>query len=100
MEKEKAGKKQDPAASPKSDARAAPQYTIACNADVRVVVSTPLVSSIKNVDLDVAARSLRVASPEYLLECDLPCRVDPAQSKASFKKAPRELVLTIPLAQA
>jgi hypothetical protein len=82
-----------------SDARAAPQYTIACNPDVRVVVSMPLITSIKNVDLDVNARSLRIASPEYLLECDLPCRVDPAQSKASFKKASRELVLTIPLAQ-
>merc|ERR1712100_60785 len=99
MEKSKAAaaKKQDTSAG--SDSRAAPQYTIACNPDVRVVVSMPLITSIKNVDLDVAARSLRVASPEYLLECELPCRVDPAQSKASFKKASRELVLTIPLAQ-
>merc|ERR1719453_1294707 len=98
MEKNKAAeKKTDTSAG--SSSRAAPQYTIACNPDVRVVVSMPLITSIKNVDLDVAARSLRVASPEYLLECELPCRVDPAQSKASFKKASRELVLTIPLAQ-
>jgi hypothetical protein len=98
MEKSKAaGKKTESSAG--SDSRAAPQYTIACNPDVRVVVSMPLITSIKNVDLDVAARSLRIASPEYLLECELPCRVDPAQSKASFKKASRELVLTIPLAQ-
>jgi hypothetical protein len=98
MEKDKAaGKKQDAGAG--SVSRTAPQYTIACNPDVRVVVSMPLISSIKNVDLDVAAKSLRIESPEYLLECELPCRVDPAQSKASFKKASRELVLTIPLAQ-
>ena len=31
-----------------------------------------------------AASTWRVASPEYLLECDLPCRVDPTQSKARF----------------
>jgi hypothetical protein len=98
MEKNKAAdKKQGTTAG--SDSRAAPQYTIACNADVRVVVSMPLITSIKNVDLDVAARSLRIACPEYLLECELPCRVDPAQSKASFKKASRELVLTIPTAK-
>jgi hypothetical protein len=82
-----------------STSRTAPQYTIACNPDVRVVVSMPLITSIKNVDLDVAARTLRIASPEYLLECELPSRVDPSQTKASFKKASRELVLTIPLAQ-
>jgi hypothetical protein len=99
MEKNKAAeKKQDTSAG--SASRTAPQYTVACNPDVRVVVSMPLLTSIKGVDLDVAARSLRVCSPEYLLECDLPCRVDPTQSKASFKKASRELVLTIPLAQA
>merc|ERR1711861_117046 len=85
--REEAGKK--PETSAASGERTAPQYTIACNPDVRVVVSMPLITSIKNVDLDVAARSLRIASPGYLLECDLPCRVDPAQSKASFKKASR-----------
>jgi hypothetical protein len=98
MEKSKAAaQKQETTAG--SDSRAAPQYTIACNPDVRVVVSMPLITSIKNVDLDVAARSLRIASPEYLLECDLPAKVDPTNTKASFKKASRELVLTIPLAQ-
>jgi hypothetical protein len=95
MAKEKARTERVPETG--STALEVPQYTIACNDDVRVVVTMPLVASIKVVDLDVATKTLRVQSPDYLLECDLPCRVDPAQAKASFKKATKELVITIPI---
>jgi hypothetical protein len=101
MAKEKARKEQ-PTGTGSSDStnsgvREVPTYTVAHNEDVRIVVSMPLAASMKGVDLDVAARTLRVESAEYLLECDLPCRVDPAQAKASFKKATRELVITVPV---
>lgn len=80
----------------KPDAREVPQYVITRSEKVQVVVTLPLVSSMKAVELDVAAETLRLASPEYLLECKLPCAVDAASTNAKFKKTTKELVVTIP----
>jgi len=88
--------KQADAKAAKADAREEPKYLVTRNEHVQVVVNLPLVSSMKTVELDVAELTLRLASPEYLLECKLPCAVDANATSAKFKKSTRELVVTVP----
>lgn len=79
-----------------TDSREVPQYVITRTEHVQVVVNLPLVNSMKAVELDVAADTLRLASPEYLLECKLPCAVDASATSAKFKKSTKELVVITP----
>jgi hypothetical protein len=91
-----AAREQKAGGAAKADAREEPKYIVTRNETVQVVVTLPLVSSMKTVELDVAEATLRLASPEYLLECKLPCAVDANATSAKFKKSTRELVVTIP----
>jgi len=96
---EKRAATQSAVAKADADTRQVPEYHVTKNDTVKVVVNLPLISSMKNVDLDVSTNKLRLSSPEYKdLDCKLPCDVDASKTKASFKKSTKELVVTIAIA--
>jgi hypothetical protein len=80
-----------------SDTTTTPPHTVVkTERGVQCVVQLPKGVSMSAVELDVSRQKLRLACPGHVLECDLPCPVDANQSRAKFRKATSELVVTVP----
>merc|ERR1711924_431851 len=67
--------------------------------EIRVAVSFVEALQSSDVDVDIAATSVRLRGPaEEVLEVPLPASVDPSNAVAKFSSKKRQLTLLLPLA--
>ena len=91
------------------DAKTTPEYTIELQYEgqnqaqsllpstLSVKIQTPLLSSMKGVDLDVQTNQLSLDSSLYVLKVFFPLRVNGDEASAKFSKKRKELSVTLPV---